>query len=633
MDVKTGKLLEKINDPSDLRKLKPEQLKQVADELRQFIIDVVSFTGGHFAASLGVVELTVVLHYMFNTPDDKLVWDVGHQAYGHKILTGRREKFLSNRQYQGISGFPKRSESIYDAFGTGHASTSISAVLGMAEAAKLEGFHDRHHIAVIGDGSLTGGMALEALNNAGVSNANVLVILNDNRIAIDSNVGAIKEYLVNLTASDSYNRVKNQVWRQLGKAKTIGEWTRYILSSITRSTKSFLFRQSNLFESIHFRYFGPVDGHDIDKLLKILEALKKIPGPKILHIRTVKGKGYKPAEADQITYHSPGLFDPVTGKIKEEETHDLPSRYQEVFGKTIVELARRNKKIVAITPAMPTGSSLNEMLETYPDRAFDVGIAEEHAVTFAAGLATEGYKPFCVIYSSFLQRSYDQVVHDVCLQKLPVVFCIDRAGLVGEDGPTHHGVFDIAYLRHIPDIVISAPMNEVELRNLMFTAENYNDGPFTIRYPRGRGVMKEWNQPFELIEIGKGQKLTDGNDAAILSIGHIGNNVIEAVKALNEEGISVAHYNMRFVKPLDHQILHEVFKKFKNILTVENGTQLGGFGSAVLEFMMEHKYYSRVKILGIPDKFIQHGKISELQYECGFHPKRISRFVREMLTE
>ena len=632
MDVKVGKLLEKINDPSDLRKLKPEQLKELADELRQFIIDVVSFTGGHFAASLGVVELTIALHYVFNTPDDKLVWDVGHQAYGHKILTGRREKFLSNRQYQGISGFPKRSESEYDAFGTGHASTSISAVLGMAEAAKLAGNPKRNHIAVIGDGSLTGGMALEALNNAGVSKANVLVILNDNRIAIDHNVGAIKEYLINLTVSASYNRVKNQIWRQLGRAKTFGEWVRFLLSSFSRSTKSFFFRQSNLFESINFRYFGPVDGHDVEGLVKILEALKKIPGPKILHIRTVKGKGYKPAEADQITYHAPGLFDPVTGKIQDTFDAGLPSRYQEVFGKTIVELARRNEKIVAITPAMPTGSSLNEMQEVFPERTFDVGIAEEHAVTFAAGLAADGFKPFCVIYSSFLQRSYDQIIHDVCLQKLPVVFCIDRAGLVGEDGPTHHGVFDIAYLRHIPDIVVSAPRNEEELRNLMFTAEKYDKGPFSIRYPRGRGVMKDWEQPLQLIEVGKGQKLADGNDAAVLSFGHIGNNVTEAIAALKEEGISVAHYDMRFVKPLDQEILHEVFAKFNFVLTVENGTQLGGFGSAILEFMVEHKYKSQVKILGIPDKFIQHGKVSELQYECGFHPKRISRVIREMIA-
>lgn len=630
MEVKAGHLLEKINDPSDLKKLTVSQLKQVSQELRQYIIDVVSCTGGHFAASLGVVELTVALHYVFNSPYDQIVWDVGHQAYGHKILTGRRDKFVLNRQYKGISGFPKRSESIYDAFGTGHASTSISAVLGMAEAARLSGINDRFHIAVIGDGSLTGGMALEALNNAGVSNANILVILNDNRIAIDSNVGAIKEYLINLTASASYNKVKKQIWVQLGKAKTLGQWIRILLSKMTRSTKSFLFRQSNLFESINLRYFGPLDGHDIEGLIKILESLKKIPGPKILHVLTVKGKGYKPAENDQTTFHAPGLFDIETGKINNIDEPDQPSRYQVVFGRTMVELARENPKIVAITPAMPTGSSLTYMMEAFPDRTFDVGIAEQHAVTFAAGLATQGFKPFCVIYSTFLQRSYDQIVHDVCLQKLPVVFCIDRAGLVGEDGPTHHGAFDIAYLRHIPEIVVSAPMNEVELRNFMFTASQYNKGPFSIRYPRGHGVLKNWERPFELIEMGKGRKLSDGENIAVLSIGTIGNNVTAAINSLKENGISVAHYDMRFIKPLDNELLHEIFKKYKKIITIENGVLIGGFGSAILEFMNENNYQAEVKRLGIPDKFIEHGKISELQYECGLHPKRIGRIILEM---
>jgi 1-deoxy-D-xylulose-5-phosphate synthase len=627
-----GTVLSKINSPADLKNLTVAEMKQLATEIREYLVDVVSVNGGHFGASLGVVELTIALHYVFNTPYDRIVWDVGHQAYTHKILTGRRESFNTLRQFKGISGFPRMSESKYDAFGVGHASTSISAALGMAEASKLMGITDRQHIAVIGDGSLTGGQAFEGINNAGVSNSNLLVILNDNSISIDANVGAVKEYLVQATTSSAYNKFKEDLWYMLGKVSKYGPNAQQIASSIARSTKSFIFKQSNMFEALNFRYFGPVDGHNIEKLIRILNDLKNINGPKVLHIRTIKGKGYKPAEENQTQFHAPGLFDKKTGKILVSDNTDEPLKYQEVFGKTLVELAELNERVVGITAAMSTGTSMTYMFDAFPQRTFDVGIAEQHAVTFAAGLAAEGMKPFCAIYSSFLQRSYDQIIHDVALQKLPVVFCIDRAGLVGEDGATHHGTFDISYLRNIPGLILCAPMNEHELRNMMFTAMNYVDGPFAIRFPRAKGVLKNWELPLEKLDIGTGQLIRNGDDLAILSIGHVGNNVIEASKVLEAENIEVAHYNMRFIRPLDEKLLTYIFKKFKNIITVEDGVKIGGFGSAVIEYMNRNDIKANIITLGIPDHFIEHGSISELQNICGFGAKNIVSEVRKLLT-
>ncbi|MEA3494629.1 MAG: 1-deoxy-D-xylulose-5-phosphate synthase [Bacteroidota bacterium] len=627
---RTTKLLDKINLPKDVRKLEVSDLSLLSKELRDFIIESVAINGGHFAASLGVVELTVALHYVFNTPEDTLIWDVGHQAYGHKILTGRKDVFHTNRQLGGISGFPKMSESEYDSFGVGHSSTSISAALGMAEADKIKGNKKRNHIAVIGDGSLTGGMSFEALNNAGVSNANLLVVLNDNRIAIDPNVGALKDFLVSATASVSYNKFRDNIWKLLGKTKKYGPNAQSFASKIEHSTKTFFFKQSNLFEALKFRYFGPIDGHDVEKTVKILQQLKHIEGPKILHIITTKGKGYKYAEEDQTRFHAPGLFDVKTGKSLKKTNGNEAPKYQDVFGKTLVELARKNKNIIGVTPAMPTGSSMTYMLKEFPDRSFDVGIAEQHAVTFSAGLATQGLKPFCAIYSTFLQRAYDQLIHDVCIQKLPVVFCIDRAGLVGDDGATHHGAFDISYLQSIPNLVIASPLNEIELRNMMFTAQNH-DMPFAIRYPRGQGVTKDWKKPMKKLQIGKGQMINDGDDIAILSIGHVGNNVIEAVNKLKKENISVAHYDMRFVKPIDEELLHKIAKKHNKIITVENGSLSGGFGSTVLEFLSNNNYTTKVKRLGIPDKFIDHGTIPELQNICGFNTKGIIDSVKEII--
>lgn len=632
MLIKPGTLLAQMNSPADVKALNQNQLVQLSQELRQFIIDIVSVYGGHFGASLGVVELTVALHHVFNMPYDQLVWDVGHQAYGHKILTGRRDIFHTNRLYNGISGFPKRSESEYDAFGVGHSSTSISAALGMAVASAYQGIEDKQHIAVIGDGAMTGGIAFEAMNHAGVSNTNLLIILNDNCMSIDPNVGALKDYLTDITTSQTYNKVRDDVWKMLGKISKFGKSAQEVASKVETSIKAFLLKQSNLFESLNLRYFGPVDGHDVDHLVHVMKDLKKIPGPKILHCITVKGKGFSLAEKDQTKWHAPGKFDKLTGEIR-KKIYDLPQppKYQQVFGHTIVELAEQNDKIMGITPAMPSGSSLNIMMKAMPDRAFDVGIAEQHAVTFSAGLATQGLIPFCNIYSTFMQRAYDQVIHDVCIQKLPVIFCLDRAGLAGADGPTHHGAYDLAYMRCLPHMVVSAPMDEAELRNLMYTATLYKEGPFTIRYPRGQGVMSEWRTPMQEVGVGKGRMIRDGEEIAILTIGHIGNYAVEACQKLALEEMHPAHYDMRFVKPLDEEMLHEVFMRFKKIITVEDGCVVGGFGSAVIEFMADHNYSAQVKRLGIPDRIIEHGEQIELHKECGYDPESIEQEVKAML--
>ncbi|TDW99402.1 1-deoxy-D-xylulose-5-phosphate synthase [Dinghuibacter silviterrae] len=634
MDIKPGPLLKHIDNPENLRRLSREQLHQVCEELRQYIIDVVSVHGGHFGASLGVVELTVALHYVFNTPYDQLVWDVGHQAYGHKILTGRRDNFPSNRKYGGLSGFPKRSESPYDTFGVGHSSTSISAALGMAMAAKYKGERDRQVVAVIGDGAMTAGMAFEALNHAGVADSNVLIILNDNCMSIDPNVGALKEYLTDISTSPAYNRVRDDVWKLLGKLPVGKHFTREMAAKLEQSVKGLVSKSSNLFESLKLRYFGPIDGHNITKLVDVLQDMRSIPGPKLLHILTVKGKGYALAEKDQTKWHAPGLFDKVTGEIhKKHFPTPQPPKYQDVFGHTLIELAEANPAIMGITPAMPSGSSLKFMMEKMPNRAFDVGICEQHAATLSAGLATQGLRVFCNIYSSFMQRAYDQVVHDIAIQKLPVVLCLDRAGLVGEDGPTHHGAYDIAYFRCIPNMIISAPMNEQELRNLMYTAQlDSTTQPFVIRYPRGEGVMPEWKTPFQAIEIGKGRKLRDGQELAILSIGHPGNFAAAAIRDLKAEGLQPGHYDLRFVKPLDEELLHEVFRKYKKIVTVEDGTVKGGFGSAILEFMAENGYKADVRILGIPDRIVEHGKPAELQHECAYDAEAIKEAVRSMMS-
>ena len=633
MQITAGSLLQTINFPEDLKKLSRENLHQVCDELRQYIIDVVSVHGGHFGASLGVVELTVALHYIYNTPYDQLVWDVGHQAYGHKILTGRRDNFPTNRKYNGLSGFPKRSESEYDTFGVGHSSTSISAALGMAMAAKYKGENDRKVVAVIGDGAMTAGLAFEGLNHAGVADADLLIVLNDNCMSIDPNVGALKEYLTDITTSPTYNKLRDEVWNLLGKLPVGKNFSRDMASKLEAGMKGMVSKSSNLFEALNLRYFGPIDGHNITKLVDTLKDLRKIPGPKLLHIVTVKGKGYDLAEKDQTKWHAPGLFDKVTGEIHKKK-FDLPQapKYQDVFGYTIIELAEKNEKIFGITPAMPSGSSLKYMMEKMPHRAFDVGIAEQHAVTLSAGMATQGMKVFCNIYSSFMQRAYDQVVHDTAIQKLPVIFCLDRAGLVGDDGPTHHGCYDIAYMRCIPNMIVSAPMNESELRNLMYTAQlESTKNPFVIRYPRGEGVMPEWKTEMKEIKIGTGRKLKDGNDIAILSLGHPGNFAAAAIRDLKNDGLNPAHYDMRFAKPLDEAMLHEVFSKFEKIITVEDGTVVGGFGSAVLEFMNEHNYKAEIKILGIPDRLVEHGTPKELHHECGYDAQAIKETVLEMM--
>ncbi|MEO6166832.1 MAG: 1-deoxy-D-xylulose-5-phosphate synthase [Chitinophagales bacterium] len=633
MEIQAGELLSEINNPADLRKLGKDKLHQVSRELRQFIIDSVSVYGGHFGASLGVVEMTVAIHYVFYTPYDQLIWDVGHQAYGHKILTGRRKQFQTNRKYKGIAGFPSRAESEYDTFGVGHSSTSISAGVGMAVASKYKGEKDRQHIVVIGDGAMTAGLAFEGMNHAGVSDSNLLIILNDNCMSIDPNVGALKEYLTDITTSQTYNKTRDEIWNLFGKLG--GKGAQKQLSKLEASLKSAISKSSNIFEALNLRYFGPVDGHNVNRLVEILEDLKHIPGPKLLHCITTKGKGYSLAEIDQTKWHAPGLFDKVTGEIfKKVPEKPQPPKYQDVFGLTIVELAEKNSKIMGITPAMPSGSSLNIMMKVMPDRAFDVGIAEQHAVTFSAGLATQGLIPFCNVYSTFLQRGYDQVIHDVAIQKLKVIFCLDRGGLVGEDGVTHQGAFDLAYMRILPNMVVSAPMNEEELRNLMFTAQSdKNKGPFSIRYPRGEGVMADWRKPFTALEIGKGRQICSGEDVCILSIGHPGNFAVEACKELWLDDIFPAHYDMRFVKPLDEDLLHEVFKKFRKIITVEDGAVQGGFGSAVLEFMNDNNYTAEVKRLGISDKFIEHGSLKELHHLCGFDAEGIVEAVRQMVKE
>jgi 1-deoxy-D-xylulose-5-phosphate synthase len=631
-----GPLLAKINTPEDLRaQITEEQLAQVCKELRQFIVDVVSEKGGHFGASLGVVEMTVALHYVFNTPYDQLIWDVGHQAYGHKMLTGRRENFHTNRKYKGISGFPKRSESEYDTFGVGHSSTSISAALGMAVASKLKGETDRQVIAVIGDGAMTAGLAFEALNHGGAADANMLVVLNDNCMSIDPNVGALKEYLTDITTSHTYNRVKDEVWNLLGKVSKFGPNAQAIVHKISEALKGSLLKESNFFESLQWRYFGPIDGHDVDYMVKVMRDLKDIPGPKILHCVTKKGKGYEPAERGSATqWHAPGLFNKETGEIvKVIPKSPQPPLYQDVFGHTIIELAEKNERIVGVTPAMPTGCSLKFMMEAMPDRAFDVGIAEQHAVTFSAGMATQGVIPFCNIYSSFMQRAYDQVIHDVALQKLHVVFCLDRGGVVGADGPTHHGAYDLAYFRCIPNMIVASPMNESELRNMMYTAQYENYGPFSIRYPRGNGVLVDWKTPMKLIKPGTGRKIRSGEDVAVLSIGPIGNNALKACEQLEESGISAALYDMRFAKPIDEVLLHEVFGKFKHVVTVEDGCIVGGMGSAVVEFMTDHGYMAQVKRLGIPDRVVEHGTQDELYAECHYDAKAVIEACIELVGE
>ncbi|HLQ99370.1 MAG TPA: 1-deoxy-D-xylulose-5-phosphate synthase [Sphingobacterium sp.] len=630
MKKKFGSLLQTIQNPSDLRRLTKSELKEVSEELRQFIIDTVSLYGGHFAASLGVVELTTALHYVFNTPYDQLVFDVGHQAYGHKILTGRREAFHTNRTLGGISGFPKRAESEYDAFGVGHASTSISAALGMAVASRYKGENDRQHIAIIGDGALTGGMAFEALNHAGIEKTNLIVIINDNCMSIDQNVGALKNYLTNISTSKSYNKFKEDVKEVLSEISEISPHTFGAVKRLEKGIKGTLLKNANFFEALNFRYFGPVDGHDLSTLVDTLEKLKYIPGPKLLHCLTVKGKGFLLAEKDQTEWHATGLFDKITGEKHKPQISGIPaSKYQDVFGHTLLELAEKNDKIMGVTPAMPSGSSMNILMRAMPDRAFDVGIAEQHAVTFSAGLATQGLLPFCNIYSTFMQRAYDQVIHDVALQNLNVVFCLDRAGLVGKDGPTHHGAFDIAFMLSIPNITLASPFNEEELRNLMYTAQKGGHGAFVIRYPRGRGVMKEWRTSFKEVEIGRGRKISGGEEIAILSFGPIGNEVSKAKDVLVEEGIYPAHYDLRFAKPLDESMLHEVFQKFGKIITIEDGCLKGGVGSAVLEFMSDNKYQAYIKRLGIPDEFIDQGTPEELQNICGFDVEGILTACRE----
>jgi 1-deoxy-D-xylulose-5-phosphate synthase len=629
-----GPLLATINSPADLKNISKEQLFQLCDELRQYIVDIVSVHGGHFGASLGVVELTVALHYIYNTPYDQLVWDVGHQAYGHKILTGRRDNFETNRKYNGLSGFPKRTESEYDTFGVGHSSTSISAALGMAMAAKIKG-EDRKSVAVIGDGALTAGLAFEGMNHAGVADSDVLIILNDNCMSIDQNVGALKEYLTDITTSQTYNKLKDDIWKALGKLPVGANFSRDMASKLEHTIKGFVSRSSNLFESLNLRYFGPIDGHNITKLVDTLSDLKNIPGPKLLHIVTVKGKGYSLAEKDQTKWHAPGLFDKITGEIfKKKFDTPQPPKYQDVFGHTIIELAEKNNKIIGITPAMPSGSSLKFMMDKMPDRAFDVGICEQHAVTLSAGMATQGLRVFCNIYSSFMQRAYDQVVHDVAIQNLPVIFCLDRAGLVGEDGPTHHGAYDIPFMRCIPNMIVSAPMNESELRNLMYTAQlETTRNPVTIRYPRGEGVMAEWRTEMKEIKIGSGRKLRDGIDIAILTFGHPGNFAASAIREVKADGLKPAHYDMRFAKPLDEDLLHEVFAKYKKVITVEDGTIVGGFGSAVLEFMNANNYQAQLKMLGIPDAIVEHGTLKQLHRECGYDAEAIADAIRAMMHQ
>lgn len=624
-----SELLNKIVFPEDLRKLPLNQLEQVCGDLRHFIIDALSSNPGHFASSLGTVELTVALHYAFNTPYDRIVWDVGHQAYAHKILTGRRERFDTNRKFGGLSGFPNPAESEYDTFAAGHASNSISAALGMAMADVINGEEDnRHVVAVIGDASISGGLAFEGLNNASVHNNNLLIILNDNNMAIDHNVGGLNQYLVNITTSKQYNKIRNDLYQTFRKAHLITDDMKGAILRFNNSLKSLITRQHNIFEGLDIRYFGPVDGHDVQSLVRILNQIKDMKGPKLLHIRTVKGKGFKPAEKEATIWHAPGRFNKLTGQRIIVSTAEQPPLFQDVFGKTLVELAHANEKIVGITPAMPSGCSMTYMMKEFPKRSFDVGIAEEHAVTFSGGLASQGMMPFCNIYSSFMQRAYDQVIHDVALQNLNVVFCLDRAGLVGEDGPTHHGVFDLAYFRCIPNMTVASPINEHWLRKLMFTAQLPDKGPFMIRYPRGRGILRDWKCPLEEIPVGKGYCLKEGTDIAVLTLGPIGNEAAKAIAEAEKEGLSIAHYDMVFLKPLDEELLHTIMQRFGRILTVEDGSLKGGFGSAVLEFMADHSYNARVKRIGIPDRFVEHGTVQQLHEVCKMDAAHICEALR-----
>lgn len=622
-------ILESINTPEDLKKVPEDSLIDLCQELRRKIIDDCAENPGHLGSSLGVIELTVALHYVMNTPYDNLIWDVGHQSYAHKILTGRKDSFKTKRLYKGISGFPRMTESPYDSFGTGHSSTSISAALGMAIAAKLQGETDRLSVAVIGDGSMTGGLAFEALNNAGVYDSNLLIILNDNNMAIDPNVGGLNEYLLDISTSKTYNKIKGDVWNILGKLNRISPGMRSFIQNIDNSIKSMLLKRSNLFEAMGLRYFGPVDGHDINHLIKVLRDLKNIPGPKVLHCITVKGKGFKQAETDQTVWHAPGKFNKETGERIKETDPTRFLKFQDVFGNSILELAKSNPKIIGITPAMPTGCSLNIMMHEMPDRCFDVGIAEQHAVTFSAGLAAKGFVPFCNIYSSFMQRAYDQIIHDVALQGLNVIFCLDRAGFVGSDGATHHGAYDLAYLRCIPNLTIAAPFDEEELRNMMYTAQLPDKGPFSIRYPKGHGFLENWHTPFRELEIGKGRCLIEGEKVAVISIGSIGNNAKQAISTFDKN--LVALYDIRFLKPIDEVLLHDIFKKFRRIITLEDGTITGGLGSAVVEFMSDHHYTATVIRLGIPDRFVEHGTQKELYAECGYDEAAIARNIRQLL--
>ena len=625
----TYHLLNSINYPADLRKLPIDQLPEVCKELRQDIIKELCCNPGHFASSLGTVELTVALHYIYNTPYDRIVWDVGHQAYGHKILTGRREAFSTNRKFGGIRPFPSPEESEYDTFTCGHASNSISAALGMAVAANRKG-EKRHVVAVIGDGSMSGGLAFEGLNNASVTPNNLLIILNDNNMAIDRSVGGMKQYLFNLTTSNRYNKLRFQLSQLLFKLGLLNDERRKALIRFGNSLKSMAAQQQNVFEGMNIRYFGPIDGHDVKKLVRVLNDIKDMKGPKILHLHTTKGKGFGPAEKHATEWHAPGKFNPVTGERLIANTEGMPPLFQEVFGHTLVELAEANPRIIGVTPAMPSGCSMNLLMEKMPDRAFDVGIAEGHAVTFSGGMAKDGLQPFCNIYSSFMQRAHDNVIHDIAIQKLPVVLCLDRAGLVGEDGPTHHGAFDMACLRPIPNLTISSPMNEQELRRLMYTAQLPDKGPFVIRYPRGRGVLVDWKCPLEEVPVGKGRKLKDGDDLAVISIGPIGNTAARAIaQAEKELSVSIAHYDLRFLKPLDEAMLHEIGRKFSRILTVEDGIIEGGMGSAVLEFMADHSYKPTVKRIGIPNIFVEHGTVKELYRVCGMDEESMLTLIKE----
>lgn len=625
-------ILNQIDYPADLRKLPVESLPEVCSELRQYIIDVLSENPGHLGASLGTVELTVALHYVFNTPYDRIVWDVGHQAYGHKILTGRREKFTTLRKLHGISGFPNPKESEYDAFIAGHASNSISAAMGMSVASALRN-EERHVIAVIGDGAMTGGLAFEGLNNAAANPNNLLIILNDNNMAIDNNVGGLSQYLVDITTSQAYNKMRYDVYKGLRKIKLIDDSRRENILRFNNSLKALLTQQHNLFEGFSIRYFGPVDGHNVGYLVKLLNDIKDMLGPKLLHIKTVKGKGFKPAEQSATEWHAPGRFNKETGERIIVRKLNEPQRYQDVFGHTLVELAEKDERIVGITPAMPTGCSMTYMMKAFPKRAYDVGIAEGHAVTFSAGLAKEGMIPFCNIYSSFMQRAYDMIIHDVALQKLHMVICLDRAGLVGEDGATHHGVFDLAYLRPIPNLIIASPLNEWDLRNLMYTAYSAKEGTFVIRYPRGKGEKADWRNEMSVLPVGKGKKLKDGKDIAILSIGPVGNEALKAIEQVEKEGVSVALYDMIYLKPIDEELLHEVGKKFNRIVTIENGVIKGGLGTAVLEFMADNGYTPKVKRIGVPDRFIEHGSVPELFKLCGMDSESIAEVVKEMVKE